>query len=62
MAVLIPSLAGGLWWITAHKKYIGEKYKNKVWENLMMAFVFVLAVWAAYESALSVIDMVQTMF
>ena len=62
MAVLIPSLAGGLWWITAHQKYIGEKYKNKVWENLMMAFVFVLAVWAAYESALSVIDMVQTMF
>jgi len=58
MAVLIPALAGGLWWITAKKHYIGEKYRNKWWENLLMGFLFVLAVWGAWESAKSVINMV----
>jgi Mn2+/Fe2+ NRAMP family transporter len=62
MAVLIPALAGGLWWITASKRYIGIDYKNRWWENLIMGFLFVLAVWGAYESAKSVIFMVSQMF
>ena len=62
MAVLIPALAGGLWWITANRRFIGNEYKNKWWENLIMGFLFVLAVWGAYESALSVYDMVVNMF
>jgi Mn2+/Fe2+ NRAMP family transporter len=61
MAVLIPALAGGLWWITASSRYIGTEYKNKLWENLIMGFLFALAVWGSYESALSVIDMVTKM-
>jgi Mn2+/Fe2+ NRAMP family transporter len=61
MAVLIPALAGGLWWITANRRFIGSEYKNKWWENLIMGFLFVLAVWGAYESALSVYDMVVNM-
>jgi len=58
MAVLIPALAGGLWWITANRKFIGNEYKNRWWENMIMGFLFVLAVWGAYESALSVYQMV----
>ncbi len=61
MAVLIPALAGGLWWITASRRDLGNQYKNNWFENLLMAFLFVLAVWGAYESALSVIDMVTRM-
>jgi Mn2+/Fe2+ NRAMP family transporter len=61
MAVLIPALAGGLWWITASRRYIGNEYKNRWWENLIMGFLFILAVWGAYESALSVYEMVKNM-
>ena len=61
MAVLIPALAGGLWWITANKRFIGDRYKNSWWENLLMGFLFVLAIWGAWESAKSVIDMVSKM-
>ncbi len=61
MAVLIPALAGGLWWITASSRYIGNQYKNHWWENLIMGFLFILAVWGAYESAKSVIEMVKNM-
>ena len=62
MAVLIPALAGGLWWITASSRYIGNQYKNHWWENLIMGFLFILAVWGAYESAKSVVEMVKNMF
>ena len=62
MAVLIPALAGGLWWITASSRFIGEKYKNGLAENLVMGFLFLLAIWGAYESAISVFDMLTTMF
>ena len=61
MAVLIPALAGGLWWITASSRFIGEKYKNGIAENTVMGFLFVLAIWGAWQSALSVIDMVKNM-
>ena len=62
MAVLIPALAGGLWLITASGRYIGNEYKNSWWENLIMGFLFILAVWGAYESARSVYDMVVKMW
>jgi Mn2+/Fe2+ NRAMP family transporter len=61
MVVLIPALAGGLWWITASKKFIGEKYKNNWAENLVMGFLFCLAVWGTYEAAISVTNMVVRM-
>ena len=61
MAVLIPLLAGGLWWITANPRFIGDQYKNRLWENLIMGFLFVLAVWGAYESAKSVYSMIVNM-
>jgi Mn2+/Fe2+ NRAMP family transporter len=45
--VLVPVLAGGLWWITASERYIGADYKNRWWENGLMAVLFVLALYGA---------------
>jgi len=52
--VLIPFLAGGLWWITASPRHIGSQHRNRPWENAVMAFVFALAIWGAYGSVVSV--------
>lgn len=45
---LIPVLAGGLWVITSSRRFIGEEYRNSWWENLVMALLFVIAVWSAF--------------
>ena len=52
--VLIPILAGGLWWITADRKIIGAEYCNRWWENLVMLTLFGLALWGAYGAIVSV--------
>lgn len=52
--VLVPFTAGGLWGITALPGYIGSAYRNRWWENGVMAFLFSLALWGAYHSVLSV--------
>lgn len=54
--VMIPALAGGLWWITASSKFIGNEYKNRWWENTMMAAMFFLAFYGAYEAVQSILD------
>jgi hypothetical protein len=54
--VLVPALAGGLWWITADQKFIGSRYRNRWWENLVMFFLFVLAIWGAINAIRSVHD------
>jgi len=48
--VLLPLLAGGLWCITARSKYIGAKHRNRWWENLVLAFLFILAFYGAIQS------------
>ncbi|MEX2288455.1 MAG: Nramp family divalent metal transporter [Planctomycetaceae bacterium] len=57
--VLVPPLAGGLWWITADRRFIGEQYRNRWWENAVMAVVFGLALWGAWGSVKSVTDQVK---
>jgi Mn2+/Fe2+ NRAMP family transporter len=52
--VLIPPLAGGLWWITARSKYIGTQYRNRWWENLVMLVLCAVAVWWAFDAVGSV--------
>ena len=52
--VLIPFLAGGLWWITASGRFIGPAHRNRPWENAIMAVVFALALWGAYGSVRTV--------
>jgi Mn2+/Fe2+ NRAMP family transporter len=49
--VLLPLLAGGLWWITASSRYIGAAHRTRPWENVVMAFLFALAIYGAYSSA-----------
>ncbi|MEO8496299.1 MAG: Nramp family divalent metal transporter [Planctomycetota bacterium] len=44
--VVVPLLAGGVWWITASSRFIGVEYRNRWWENLFMAVMFSIAVWA----------------
>ena len=48
--ILLPLLAGGLWWITANARYIGRDHRNKWWENVFMGLLFSLAVFGAYKS------------
>ena len=48
--VLLPILAGGLWWITASERLIGRDYRNRWWENAVMALLFVLAAYFAVQA------------
>lgn len=56
--MLVPPIAGGLWWITAKSNYIGEEYRNRWWENAVMAVLFAVAIWAAFGSLSSVYNAV----
>ncbi len=57
--VLMPLLAGGLWLLTAREKYIGAAYKNRWWENVVMAFLFSLAVYGAFNSGKSIVQFLE---
>jgi hypothetical protein len=52
--LLVPLLAGGLWWITASARHIGPIHRNRPWENAVMALLFGLALYGAYGSLVSV--------
>jgi Mn2+/Fe2+ NRAMP family transporter len=47
---LLPLLAGGLWWITASSRLIGPEYRNRWWENAVMAVLFSLATYFAFQA------------
>ena len=40
---LVPTLAGGLWCITASSCHIGAKHRNRWWENLFAGLLFAVA-------------------
>jgi hypothetical protein len=48
--VLLPLLAGGLWWITASERLIGREHRNRWWENVVMATLFALALYFGVEA------------
>lgn len=48
--VVLPVLCGALWYLTARAKFIGEAWRNKWWENALLAGLFVLSIWGAYQS------------
>lgn len=58
--VLLPLLAGGLWWITASPRFIGAQYRNRWWENLMMLLLFALAMYGAINSVVSIMQTLKT--
>ncbi len=60
--ILVPMLAGGLWAITANPKYIGNQFRNRWWENLVMLFLFGLAMWGAIGSIQSIYKALLTWF
>lgn len=53
--VVLPLLAAGLWYVTASERCIGPAYKNRWWENGLMAGLFVLACWGGWKAMLEVI-------
>lgn len=54
--VMIPALAGGLWWITASSGFMGAQLRNRWWENVVMAVLFVLALYGAFEAVQSILQ------
>jgi Mn2+/Fe2+ NRAMP family transporter len=58
--VLLPLLAGGLWCITANSRYIGAAHSNRWWENFVMALLFVLAIYGAFQSIGMLVNSVTT--
>jgi Mn2+/Fe2+ NRAMP family transporter len=56
--IVLPVLSGSLWYITARKRYIGETWRNSVWENGLMGALFVLSLWGAYQSAIAICSVV----
>jgi Mn2+/Fe2+ NRAMP family transporter len=57
--VLLPLIAGGLWAMTARSDLIGPEYKNRWWENTVMAFLFALAAYGAVGAVQEVINTIQ---
>ena len=53
--VLLPMLAGGLWWITASERLIGKAHRNRWWENVVMAALFALATYFAGRAVLDLV-------
>jgi Mn2+/Fe2+ NRAMP family transporter len=53
--VLLPMLAGGVWAITASSKLIGAKYRNRWWENAVMAILVALAVYFAVQAMITLV-------
>jgi Mn2+/Fe2+ NRAMP family transporter len=52
--VLLPMLAGGVWWVTSSARCIGRQYRNRWWEHATMAVLFVLAIYGAASSVRSI--------
>jgi Mn2+/Fe2+ NRAMP family transporter len=51
--VLVPFIAGALWYITASPRFIGEQFRTRMWENAVMLVLFGLAIYAALNSVKS---------
>jgi Mn2+/Fe2+ NRAMP family transporter len=54
--ILLPMLAGGLWWITASERLIGRAHKNRWWENALMALLFALASYFAVQAVRNLVS------
>src|SRR5688500_6270913 len=48
--VMVPLLAGGMWWITADARFIGRQYRNRWWENAVIGLLFLVAIYITVET------------
>jgi Mn2+/Fe2+ NRAMP family transporter len=53
--ILLPLLAGGLWWITASARLIGPDHCNRWWENVLMGTLFALASYFAFRALVTLL-------
>ena len=56
--VVLPVLCGALWILTARGAFIGAEWRNRWWENGFLAALFVLSIWGAWQSVVSIADAV----
>ena len=48
--LLLPLIAGGIWWVTSSPRCIGRAHRNRWWEHATMAVLFALAIYGALVS------------
>jgi Mn2+/Fe2+ NRAMP family transporter len=51
--ILLPILALAIWKLTADRRFIGEKYRNRPWENIALCVFLVMALLGAYGAVTS---------
>ena len=56
--VFLPLLCGSLWYLTSSKKLIGNKFKNNIFENLVLLLLFSLSIWGSYQAIISIQEIV----
>jgi len=56
--IVLPLLSAGVWYITARSSFIGREYRNRIWENVVMGALFLLAIWGAYQSLREILKVV----
>jgi Mn2+/Fe2+ NRAMP family transporter len=57
--LLVPLIAGGLWRITASRRYIGARHRTRWYENVVMAALFLVALYAAANTVGALADAVR---
>ena len=56
--IVLPLLCGSLWIITSSNKFIGEKYKNKIFEHSTLIILFILSLWGSYQTIFVIKDII----
>ena len=56
--IVLPLLCGSLWIITSSERYIGNKYKNKIYENVTLLILFLLSLWGSYQTIFVIRDII----
>ena len=57
--IVLPILSGGLWYITARSRFIGPQYRNRLWENGVLALLFILALWGSWNSTIAIVEQLR---
>lgn len=57
--VLLPLIAGGLWWLTSHPAHIGRQFCNRWWEHTVLAVLLGLSLYGGYTAVVSVVNSVR---